>query len=279
MDGRVLVISVVLVGSLAGCTGTAEPAEPPSSHASPSEAASAAAGSGGAASGDAVLAQAEEGQDLGNGRPEVSYDGLMVRRRVVIAVHSEPDAELEGVRAKLDAAAAEDNIALETISPTVLEPATLQHVMPELIVALPASATLDDARAVVNLTAGEATQKLGAEHFHVLPVLVHDLKFTIETPTPEALSAAVDREGILSDDLGNYRTSAGSRQLTFSYTGPLLGDAIVESVRAGIARQAHVATSAVAVGPRSTTGTGVDMANEPPWDPEVLEEASGHAHG
>jgi len=279
MDGRVLVISVVLVGSLAGCTGTAEPAEPPSSHASPSEAASAAAGSGGAASGDAVLAQAEEGQDLGNGRPEVSYDGLMVRRRVVIAVHSEPDAELEGVRAKLDAAAAEDNIALETISPTVLEPATLQHVMPELIVALPASATLDDARAVVNLTAGEATQKLGAEHFHVLPVLVHDLKFTIETPTPEALSAAVDREGILSDDLGNYGTSAGSGQLTFSYTGPLLGDAIVESVRAGIARQAHVATSAVAVGPRSTTGTGVDMANEPPWDPEVLEEASGHAHG
>jgi hypothetical protein len=278
MIGRLLIVSAVLVGSLAGCTGTAEPAAPPSSHASPSAAASAAAGSGDAASADAVLAHAEEGEDLGNGRPKVTNDGPMVRRRVVIAVHSAPDAELEGVRAKLDAAAAEDNIALEAISPTVLEPATLQHVMPELVVALPASATLDDARAVVNLTAGEATQKLGAEHFHVLPVLVHDLKFTIETPTPEALSAAVDREGILSDDLGSYGTTAGSRQLTFSYTGPLLDDAIVESVRAGIARQAHVATSAVAVGPRSPTGTGVDMANEPPWDPEVLEEASGHAH-
>jgi hypothetical protein len=279
MNGRLLVVSVVLVGSLTGCTGTAEPAQPPSSQASPSAAASAAAGSGDAASEDAALAHAEQGQDLGNGRPEVTYDGLMVRRRVVIAVHSQPDADLEGVRAKLDAAAAEGNIALEAVSPTVLEPSTLQHLMPELIVAVPASGTLDDARAVVNLTAGEATQKLGAEHFHVLPVLVHDLQFSVETASPAALAAAVDKEGILSDALGNYGTTVGGSQATFSYTGPLLGDGTVESVRAGIARQAHVAASAVAVGPRSPTGTGVDMAAEPPWDPEVIEEKPGHTHG
>jgi hypothetical protein len=278
MNGRILIASAMLAGSLAGCTGTAEPAAPPSDHAPPSAATSAAA-PGDAASSDAVLAHAEEGKDLGNGRPEVSYDGLMVRRRVVIAVHSEPDADLKGVRAKLEAAAADRNIALEAVSPTVLEPATLQHVMPELIVALPASGTLDDARAVVNQTAGEATQKLGSEHFHVLPVLVHDLRFSVETASPLALSAAVDKEGILSDALGNYETTVGSGQVTFSYTGPLLGDGTVESVRAGIARQAHVAASAVAVSPRSPTGTGVDMATEPPWDPEVIEEKPGHAHG
>lgn len=281
MDGRVLVISVVLVGSLAGCTGTAEPAEPPSSHASPSEAASAAAGSGGAASGDAVLAQAEEGQDLGNGRPEVSYDGLMVRRRVVIAVHSGINAELKGVRAKLDAAAAARNMVLDATSPSVLEPAVLQHVTPELIVALPVSATLDDGRALVDQAvrggAGEGTE--AAEHFHVLPVLVHDLQFSVETAGPAALAAAIDKEGILSDALGNYGTTVGRGQATFSYTGPLLGDGTVESVRAGIARQAHVAASAVAVGPRSPAGTGVDMAAEPPWDPEVIEEKPGHTHG
>jgi hypothetical protein len=275
-----LVASLVLLAvALAGCTGIGDSAAPTSGGPFAS-AASAAASSAGA--GDAVLSQVEEGQDLGNGRPEVSNDGLMVRRRVVIAVHSDTNADLETVREKLDAAAGDRSMALEPISPTVLEPAVLQHVMPELIVALPASSNLDDGRAVadaVHERAEEGTQALAAEHFHVLPVLVHDLAFTIATPTPAALSAAVDREGILSDALGNYGTTVDGGLVTFSYTGPLLGDATVESVRAGIARQAHVAASAVAVGPRSLTGTGVDMAAEAPWDPEVVEEKPGHAHG
>ncbi len=266
MSGRGLSASVVLLAALlAGCTGDGPDFPQPSG------------------TGDAALAQVNQGQDLGNGRPDVSYDGLMVRRRVVIAVHSDINAELQGVRAKLDAAAAARNMILDATSPTVLEPAALQQVTPELIVALPASATLDDGRALVDRAvgegAGEGTEALAAEHFHVLPVLMHDLRFSIGTASPAALSAAVDKEGILSDALGNYVTTVGSGQATFSYTGPLLGDGTVESVRAGIARQAHVAASAVAVGPRSPTGTGVDMATEPPWDPEVIEEKAGHAHG
>ena len=266
MDGRVLGTSVVLLAALlAGCTGGVPdfPAQP-------------------SGAGDAAPAQVNQGQDLGNGRPEVSYDGLMVRRRVVIAVHSGINAELKGVRAKLDAAAAARNMVLDATSPSVLEPAVLQHVTPELIVALPASATLDDGRALVDQAVGEGAgegTEVAAEHFHVLPVLVHDLQFSVETAGPAALAAAVDREGILSDALGNYGTTVGSSQATFSYTGPLLGDGTVESVRAGIARQAHVAASAVAVGPRSPAGTGVDMALEPPWDPEVIEEKPGHTHG
>lgn len=285
MKGRGLVASAVLLAvllavPLAGCTGGGAGSPAPPSNASSGAAASAAAASG--AGGHAALAPVEEGQDLGNGRPQVSYDGLMVRRRVVIAVHSDINADLEGVRKKLEAAAANRKITFDAISPTVLEPAVLQHVMPELIVALPPSATLDDGRALVDQAMGEGaegTETVTAEHFHVLPVLVHDLLFTIRTADPNALSAAVDKEGILSDAMGNYATSAGSGQVTFSYTGPLLGDATVESVRAGIARQAHKAATAVAVGPRSRTGTGVDMATEPPWDPEVIEEKPGHGHG
>lgn len=275
-----LVASLVLLAvALAGCTGIGDSAAPASAGPSASAASAAA---GGPAGGDAVLSQAEEGQDLGNGRPEVSYDGLMVRRRVVIAVHADTNADLEAVREKLDAAAGDRKMALEPIAPTVLEPAVLQHVTPEVIVALPAAATLDDGRDLVDRAvrerAEEGTQALAAEHFHVLPVLVHDLAFTIATPTPAALSAAVDREGILSDALGNYGTTVDGGKVAFGYTGPLLGDGTVESVRDGIARQAHVATSAVAVGPRSLTGTGVDMATEAPWDPEVVEEKPGHAH-
>ena len=274
MGGRGLSASVVLLATLlAGCTGGG-----PDFPAQPSGAGDMAAGAG-----DAAPAQVTQGQDLGNGRPEVSYDGLMVRRRVVIAVHSDINAELQGVRAKLEAAAAARSMILDATSPTVLEPAVLQHVMPELIAALPAWATLDDAQVLVDRAvgegAGEGTETLAAEHFHVLPVLMHDLRFSIGTASPAALSAAVDKEGILSDALGNYATTVGSGRVTFSYTGPLLGDGTVESVRAGIARQAHVAASAVAVGPRSPTGTGVDMATEPPWDPEVIEEKAGHAHG
>lgn len=277
MKGPGLAASLVLLAvCLAGCTGGGGGSAVPASSAPP---ASDASGSGG----DAVLSQVQEGQDLGNGRPEVSYDGLMVRRRVVIAVHSDVNAELTGVRKKLDAAAAARDIALDAISPMVLEPAVLQHVKSELIIALPASATLDDGRALVDQSfgksAGEGAEMMAAERFHVLPVLVHDLQFTIATATPAALSAAVDKEGILSDALGTYGTAVDGGRVTFSYSGPLLGNGTVESVRAGIARQAHVDASSVAVGPRSLTGTGVDMATEPPWDPEVIEEKPGHAHG
>jgi hypothetical protein len=34
----------------------------------------------------------------------------------------------------------------------------------------------------------------------------------------------------------------------------------------------------VSVGPRSVSGTGVDMAAEPPWDAEQLEGQAIHPH-
>lgn len=222
---------------------------------------------------------AEEGQDLGNGRPDVTFDGLMVRRRVVIAVESANDADLAGVRTDLETAAAAAGSTLTPISPDVLEPALLLRMVPELILALPSTATVDQGRAMVQkATESSGKPKAGLENFYVLPVLVHDLRFTATTKDAAGLSAAVDQEGIVSDALGNYDTTVEGGELSIAYTGPLLGDEIVESVRAGIARRAHTAASAVAVGPRATTGSGVDMAREPAWDEEQLESGKEHPH-
>jgi hypothetical protein len=258
--------AVLLSLTLGGCTGGG-PAAP--------------SASGGAAgdSATATNAGAEEGHDVGNGRPPVSFDGLMVRRRVVIAVESANDADLAGVRSDLETAAAAAGSTLENISPDVLEPALLQKMVPELIVALPADATVDQGRAIVSKATGEAAEaKAGVDNFYVLPVLVHDLRFTADTEDPAALSAAVDQEGIVSDALGNYDTTVEDGQLRIDYTGPLLGDEIVESVRAGIARQVHTAVPAADVGPRTSTGEGVDMAKEPAWDPEQLVTSQEHPH-
>jgi hypothetical protein len=273
MKAKLLLAPAVLLSvALAGCTGTeVSPNSPPAQDA--------AVAPQGNSTADTVGAQAEEGLDVGNSRPVVSYDGLMVRRRVVIAVNSEMDADLSGLRTKLEAAAAPRGLALADISPDVLEPAVLDEVIPELIVALPAAATLEDGRALVAQASGEDTVKLGAEGFHVLQTLVHDVRFTIPADDPAALAAAVEREGILSDALGNYRTTAANGKLSVSYTGPLLADNIVESVRDGIARPAHTMASAVVVEPESTDGTGVDMATEPPWTSEATPEAHTTAHG
>jgi hypothetical protein len=265
---RVLIAApaVLLSLTLGGCTGG--PAVPSASTGGANEPAT-VTGAG----------PAEEGQDLGNGRPRVTFDGLMVRRQVVIAVESGNDADLAGIRTDLEAAAAATGSALAGISPDVLEPALLQRMVPELILAVPATATVDEGRAIVRkATEGRESARAGVDNFYVLPVLVHDLRFSATTGDPAALSAAVDGEGIVSDALGNYETTVDGQQISITYTGPLLGDETVESVRAGIARQAHVEASAIAVGPRATTGTGVDMANEPEWDPEQLGTAKEHTH-
>ena len=101
------------------------------------------------------------------------------------------------------------------------------------------------------------------QDYLVAPVLVHDLRFTVKATDPPVMAAAIAREGILADALGDYSTSAGSGRLDITYTGPLLSDDLVEQVRRGIARGEGVQPSSVTVSPRSTTGVGVDMAKEP----------------
>ena len=223
----------------------------------------------------------ETGTDVGNGRPAVSHDGLMVRRRAVIAVHPAEGAEPGAPRARLEQTAAAGGIVLSDIPPDVLEPAILEHLAPELILALPAGSTSDDAEKLAERAFGPEGSYPGVEHVHVASVLVHDLRFSVAAADPAALAAAIAEEGILSDALGNYGTSLDGGALTVSYTGPLLSDSLVESVRNGMARAAGVEPADVTLAPRSTTGEGVDMSREPEPAPEPepsAEDSGTHSH-
>ncbi|MDV8146953.1 hypothetical protein [Arthrobacter sp. B10-11] len=244
MKAAAVAVSAVLASSLlAGCTAGAPPGPSPSS--------------------PPAVSRTGTLSDRGNDRPPVSYDGLMVRRRVVVAVHPSQDADLDKLRAALSSAAGTLGLAVSPISPDVLGATVLEHTVPELIVALPGDATIDDGGKLVDLAFGPDQAFPGLEHVHVARVLVHDLRFTVSSSAASALREAVDFEGILSDALGNYDTRAGDGELEFSYTGPLLSDKTVEAVRAGIARAAGNSADDVTVAPRSGSGTGVDMAKEP----------------
>lgn len=222
----------------------------------------------------------ETGTDVGNGRPAVSHDGLMVRRRAVIAVHPAAGSEPGAPRAQLEQTAAASGIVLAEIAPDVLEPAILEHLAPELILALPAGSTGEDAEKLAELAFGPDGSYPGVEHVHVASVLVHDLQFSVAAAEPAALAASIAEEGILSDALGNYGTILAKGSLKVTYTGPLLSDALVESVRNGIARGAGVETADVTLAPRSATGEGVDMSlePEPPSEPEPSPEDGAHSH-
>ena len=215
------------------------------------------------------------GYDLGNARPLVTNDGLMVRRRVVVAVYPTAGASVVSLRKELDSAAARAHTSLSSIPPGVLDPALLEPNTPAMTLALPPKASLADAR---RLASSEALSSSGVPVFRVDSVLVHDLRFTVSSARPAALAAAIAGEGILSDALGRYTTTLGRHRLDITYTGPLLSDDLVESVRAGIARRAHTPTAAVTISPRSVTGVGVDMAKEPAVVPVVTGESVTHRH-
>jgi hypothetical protein len=260
--------AALLVLALGGCTGGTPAPAPP-------------ALSAGAAPGVGPVSL-ERGTDVGNGRPAVSHDGLMVRRRVVIAVHPAPDADPGAARARIEQAATARGVVLSDISPDVLEPTVLEHISPEIILVLPAGSTRENAEKLADLAFGPEGSYPGVEHVHVASVLVHDLRFTVASADPAALARSIAAEGILSDALGNYATAVDRGALTVSYTGPLLSDALVESVRTGMARGAGVDPADVTLAPRSATGEGVDMSLEPepaPVPEPAPDDKGDHSHG
>ncbi len=221
---------------------------------------------------------AEAGTDVGNGRPQVTHDGLMVRRRVVIAILPTPGADVVSLRERLDRAAAGRHTTVTDISPSVLDPADQERLAPDLTVVLPAGATVADGRKLIDPSTSARAAFPDVQDYLVAPVLVHDLRFTVKATNPPVMAAAIAREGILADALGDYSTSADSGRLDITYTGPLLSDDLVEQVRRGIARGEGVQPSSVTVSPRSTTGVGVDMAKEPAPAPVVEVASAPHGH-
>ena len=266
MSRSVTTVSVVLLAlALAGGTaGVAATSPGPSTTSTPRP--------------SAAVAGDDGGYDLGNNRPKVTNDGLMVRRRVVIAIHPTAGANLVSLRKELDTAAARAHTSLSNIPRGVLDPALMEPVAPEMTLVLAPGKSLDDARTLIGPRPSTAQRSPAVERYDVASVLVHDLRFTVSSATPAVLTAAIEREGILSDALGNYTTTLGRHRLEFAYTGPLLSDELVESVRAGIARRAHVQPAAVTISPRATTGVGVDMAKEPAPEAPVTEAAAARNH-
>ena len=248
---------VLLVIGLTGCTAFAQPglkSKPPAS--------------------TTVLA-GEPGADRGNGRPAVTFDGLMVRRLVVVAIQPRTTADLALLRGQLEQAADRLRLSLSDISPTVLDADVLEALVPELIVALPEGGTVDDAGRLIDLT--PSFGGVDVVEFHIGPVLVHDLRFAVRAGEPQALRESIDREGILTDALGVYDTSVKNGELRIDYTGPLLSDDLIQSIRDGIARPARAGADEVSVSPRSTEGVGVQMETEPA--PGEAPASPSHGHG
>lgn len=281
---RVTALIIVCLGGLGltSCTAGTPAASPAASQAaSPAVTGPLAAAPGGLE--DSADAPPGTGTDVGNGRPGTTYDGLMVRRRVVVAVHHAEDADAETLRQRLADTATERGLELADISPDVLGAATLEHMVPEVIMALPTESTTADAEALAAAAFGPEGSFAGLKHVHVGSVLVHDLRFTVASPDPGTAAADIEYEGIVSDALGNYVMDVDAAALSIHYTGPILSDALVESVRAGMGRSVGTGADAIEVGPRSQEGTGVILANEPP-QPAVTDEAGqshddGHSEG
>ncbi|MFL6166909.1 MAG: hypothetical protein ACJ710_11520 [Ornithinibacter sp.] len=262
---------VTLASALGGCTEGAAGTGP-----------EAAVGAARDRAGDpaARVVAAGAGTDLGNGRPATTYDGLMVRRRVAIAIEPTPGADVVALRRELGHAATVRHTTVSDVSASVLEAADRERLEPDVTVVLPVGATLAQAEDLIDPSGAARAVFPGVRDFAVTPVLVHDLRFSIRAKDPSASAQAIAREGILTDALGSYSTSTAAGRLDVSYTGPLLSDELVEQVRRGMARGTDGQPAAVTVSPRSTTGVGVDLATEPAPAavPEVAPSPHGHGH-
>lgn len=265
-----MLLLVTVTSALGGCTDGA---------AGNGAGAGVGAGRDGAATPAAGVLAAGSGTDLGNGRPAATYDGLMVRRRVAIAVEPAPGADVVVLRQELGLAATGRHTTLSDVSASVLEAADREKLEPDVTVLLPVGATLADAQELIDPSRSAHAVFPGVRAYAVTSVLVHDLRFSIPAKDPAASARAIAHEGILSDALGSYATSAAAGRLDVTYTGPLLSDDLVEQVRRGIARGAGGQLSAVTVSPRSTAGVGVDLATEPPPAAVVEPAPSRHGHG
>ncbi|MEC5153686.1 hypothetical protein RCH23_001055 [Cryobacterium sp. CAN_C3] len=244
--------AVLLVFLLSGCTN--EVTAPPSSPES--------------------IVAIEPGADLGNDRPVVTFDGLMVRRRVALAVRAEQNVDLPALRAELERRATDASLTLSDIPPDVLPAGLLDQAVPALTMLLPDGTTTTQTRAVIGPEASLPSVSASRDStFFVVDVLVHDLRFEVLAADPAAAADAIATEGIVSDALGNYSTTLGAGLLRLNYLGPLLSDDLVESVRVGIARGAGTDHVDVAVWPESLTGVGVDMAIEPEPAPAVIAKS------
>jgi hypothetical protein len=212
----------------------------------------------------------------GNDRPTViRYGGLMIRRCEAIALYATKAGGGERLRQELHAAARARGIAVIDLTAGVLSPATLQSQAPDVVACLPPSTSAATAQ---RLSAGRLS---GEGHHTEESVLIHQLVFSLRPvhTTAKRLAAAIAREGILTDTLGNYRATVdkSTQRLTITYTGQLLSDTEIDGVRDAIARRDHGVGADISVTPLSTAGPAIDLSTEPLPAP-ATEPTVPHQH-
>jgi hypothetical protein len=197
--------------------------------------------------------------DAGDKAATTTYDGPMVRRRTAIAIHPVAGADGNLIRGRLQAAADWEKVGpLTDATFAVFSAELLKYLVPEIVVVLPEGASLEDAEILMK------DHRHPAVAFYLVEsVVVHDLTFAV---IPHGVSARdvrarVDREGVLTDSLGQYTADAQDAGLTVKYFGALLSDGQILAVREAMARSAQVAVDQVIVEP-SIVGGGVDLSSD-----------------
>jgi hypothetical protein len=230
-------------------------------------------GSGIAAPAPAQAATGPVTDDAGDELATTTFDGPMVRRRAAIAIHPVEGADRGRIGRELRAAARQAGLGtLSDATFAVFSAELLEYLVPEQTLVLQEGVSVPDAEAFMR-----DHQPASVAFYLVAPVLVHDLTFAVVPApgvTPAAVSATVDREGVLSDSLNRYVTTAQHSGLTIRYFGAIISDGQVEAVRQALGRAAHVPADRVAVA-ANQPGPGVDLSHGIP----DLTPRGGHHHG
>ena len=199
------------------------------------------------------------GDDAGDAQATTTYDGAMVRKRAAVAIHPGPGADRAHIRAELASAARRTGLGpLTEATFAVFSQDMLEYLVPEMTFVLPEGVPVERAEAMMR-----DHQPADVAFYLVEPVLVHDLTFALVTSQPARVRAREDAEGILTDTLGQYRTTVQPAGVTVRYFGAILSDPAITTARDAMARAAGVPADRVQVS-ANEPGPGVDLSNGVP---------------
>ena len=210
--------------------------------------------------------------DAGDERATTTFDGPLVRKRAAIAIHPVAGADPARIGRELRAAAGAAGVgALTDATFAVFDRQMLDYLVPEMTLVLPEGTSVVDGEAFMR-----DHQPRDVAFYLVEPVLVHDMSFAVIPAAGVSVATAKaqeDREGILSDSLNHYVTTAQPAGLTVGYFGAILSDGQVLAVREAMGRAAGVPAGQVSVEPNES-GPGVNLSAGTP----DLADAP-HRHG
>ena len=218
------------------------------------------------------VAKITSADDAGDQQATTTFDGPMVRRRAAIGIHPVKGADRAHITEELAAIAKKTKVGpLEPATFAVFSSTMLEYLVPEMTFVAPEGVSVESAEAMMR-----DFQPSAVAFYLVQPVLVHDVTFAVipAAGVKAADAAAVeDREGILTDELGKYRTSVQRSGVTVRYFGAILSDAAIEAVRDAMARAAKVPETQVQVSANEPFA-GVELSGST----ALTDDESTHHH-